>query len=254
MDIRARAGEAARALRAHTRRVLLGAMLALALVQVSLARPLGADPARRLARWWVRVAGRVSGVRFEARGHLHCPARSNAPRVLVANHSSPLDIAALLAVCPSARFVAAADLFCVPVLGAAMRALQTVPVDRRSRNGTHLVLPDGGRLDQGALVVFPEGGIAIPGNRLPFHRGAFALAIQQQAEVIPVAIHHSAQRLPPRARLAVVPGTTVVEFLPPLRTEGLTLDSRQWLCEQAERSILRALGPEDGGLGPEGSK
>jgi hypothetical protein len=49
--------------------------------------------AGRAARWWVLVAARLSGVRFERRGHLEC--RPGVAQVLVANHSSPSHITAI---------------------------------------------------------------------------------------------------------------------------------------------------------------
>jgi 1-acyl-sn-glycerol-3-phosphate acyltransferase len=221
--------------------VLLGALPCVAVT--GRVRPRRAG---RAARWWVLVAARLSGVRFERRGHLE--SRPGVAQVLVANHSSPADIAALLAVAPDLWFAAGADLFKIPLLGAAMRALRTVPVDRRSRNGSHLRLPDDLRSSPWRLAVFPEGEIAPSGQRLRFRRGAFALAIDSGADIVPVAIHHSARVLPPRGRLGVRPGVVVVEFLQALRTDGLTLADRYLLCERAQRSVLAALGEDDGGL------
>jgi 1-acyl-sn-glycerol-3-phosphate acyltransferase len=132
-------------------------------------------------------------------------------------------------------------------LAAAMRSLGTIPVDRRSGNGTRLELP-GGRWPQDmSLVVFPEGGIAEPGTRRPFHRSAFALAIEYEVPVVPVAIHGSDRALPPRSRLGVRPGNVTIEFLEPLATTGLAVAARRDLCELAERRILAALTPAAGG-------
>ncbi len=51
--------------------------------------------------------------------------------IFVANHSSPMDIPAVLVACPDVRFVAAAELFRIPLLAAAMKALRTIPLERR---------------------------------------------------------------------------------------------------------------------------
>ncbi len=238
-------------LRVWLNRLLVALGLGIALPHIAFTGPVRPQKARRCARRWVLIAGRLTGVRFEKRGHLE--SRPEVPRVLVSNHSSPLDIAALLAVVPDLRFVAGADLFKLPLLGSAMRAMGTVPVDRRSRNGSHLELPVRDVSPEWTLAVFPEGAIAPAGRRLPFKRGAFALAIERSADVVPVAIHHSAHLLAPKGRLGVRPGKVVVEFLPSLSTDGLTLADRYRLCERAEQSLLGALGSDDGGLAGRGA-
>jgi 1-acyl-sn-glycerol-3-phosphate acyltransferase len=232
--------EALRWLRVWLNRLVVALVLVGALAHIAFVGRVCRRRAVRSARRWVLVAARLTGVRFESRGHLG--ARTGASQVLVANHSSPLDIAALLAVAPDLRFVAGADLFKFPLLGAAMRGLGTVPVDRRSRSASHLEVPGGDLSPEWTLVVFPEGAIPPAGRRLPFKRGAFALAIEKGADVVPVAIHHSARVLPPRGRLGVRPGKVVVEFLSPLSTRGLSHSDRHGLAERSERSVLEALG------------
>lgn len=201
-----------------------------------------------VAARWIRFVGALTGVKFRSEGRIEPP--SGTMRVIVANHSSPLDIAALLAGEPNMTFVAAAELFRVPLLAAAMRALGTVAVDRRSGTGVHLELPAALDSPDLLLAVFPEGGIAPAGGRMPFRRSPFALAITHGATIIPVAIHRSAQALAPRSGLALRPATVTVEFLDPIATTGRTLADRYRLCELAERRIGEALrrnpGPTQG--------
>ena len=191
-------------------RVVAAAMLLMAFPHVVVSERVRAGAGHRVARWWVRAGGRCTGVRFEQSGT--AVAGHDGLQILAANHSSPVDIAAILATHPTARFVAGADLFRLPLLASAMRAIGTVPVDRKSGSG-RLEVPAG---TAGVLAVFPEGAIAPPGRRLPFHRGAFALAIAAGAEVVPVAIHHSARSLPPKAALGVL-GMAIARRL---RAEG----------------------------------
>jgi 1-acyl-sn-glycerol-3-phosphate acyltransferase len=228
--------------RRQLNRLIVAGILLIALVHVTVGDRLRKGSGHRAARIWVNIGARLTGLHFET-----CGAGGSKPvglQLLVANHSSPLDIAAVLATHPSARFVAGADLFKIPLLGAAMRALGTVPVDRRSGSG-RLTVAD--PQEPGVLAVFPEGAIAPLGQRLPFHRGAFALAIEARADVVPVAIHHSAARLPPKGALAVRPGTVVVEYLPSISTLSLVLEDRYRLSDQVERAIVSALDSSDGG-------
>ena len=220
-------------------RLVAAVAVPVALAHIALTGKVRPASAGRIAAAWARLVGRLTGVTFQAVGRLG-PA-SGTMRVIVANHSSPLDIAALLAVEPDVTFVAAAELFRVPLLAAAMRALRTVPVDRRSRTGVHLALPAGLAGPALALTVFPEGGIAPPGRRLPFRRSPFALAVEHGATLVPVAIHSSERVLPPRSALGVRPGTVTVEFLPPIATAGRSMADRGALCEMAEHRIAQAL-------------
>ena len=230
-------------LRVLVNRLIVVALLLVAFAHVALTERLREGSGPSVARRWVQLGARLTGVSFERVGEV--TARPAGLQVLVANHSSPLDIAAVLATHPTARFVAGADLFNIPLLAAAMRALGTVPVDRRSGSGRLIVDGESG----GVLAVFAEGAIAAPGRRLPFHRGPFAMAIGAGAEVVPVAIHHSAQRLPPKSALGVRPGPVIVEYLSTIATESLDLADRYRLCDEVETAIHSALGPGDGGTG-----
>ncbi|HEX3947076.1 MAG TPA: lysophospholipid acyltransferase family protein [Acidimicrobiales bacterium] len=236
-----RSGQVARA---QLNRLIAAVVVPLALVHVALSERVRPGRGGRVARRWIAVAARLTGLRFEVAGT--GTAGDGQSRILVANHSSLLDIPALIVACPEARFVAGADLFRIPLLAAAMRSLDTVPVDRRGKERTVLRVPDVG--DAGStLVIFAEGKIAPPGERLPFRGGAFALAIEHGVPIVPVAIHHSSARLPPRARLAVRPGTVGVRFLEPWPTTGLGMEERHRLRDQVEGALLGALTAADGG-------
>ncbi|HET9731717.1 MAG TPA: lysophospholipid acyltransferase family protein [Acidimicrobiales bacterium] len=165
----------------------------------------------------------------------------------MANHSSFLDIAALLVADDAVIFVAGADLYRIPLLAGAMRALGTVPIDRRSGGGVHLALPETTVPDGLRLVVFPEGGISPAGQRRSFRRSAFALAIECGATVVPIAIHGSAAVMSRRDKLALRPGRITVEFLRAIPTDGMTMDDRHALTATAECRIYKALYPCDGG-------
>jgi 1-acyl-sn-glycerol-3-phosphate acyltransferase len=166
--------------------------------------------------------------------------------VVVSNHSSPMDIPALLLADPDVRFMAAEDLFRVPLLASAMRALDTVPIDRHDSDRAHRQLDELVAHDhlcpERVLVVFPEGGIAPLGGRLPFKSGAFSLAIRTASTISPVAMSGTGHVLRPHGRLAVRPGVVTVEFLDVIETVGLKLDARHILRDHVEHLVCEALG------------
>lgn len=144
------------------------------------------------------LVGRACGVRFEVKGDVRLLEAGSC--VLAPNHSSPLDIPAMLDADPEVRFLAASELFRIPLLASAMRALGTIAIDRHDRTRAYQQLGEvSSSTARLCLTVFPEGGIAPAGTRLPFKNGAFFLAIETGSTIVPVAIHGTAQLLPPVA-------------------------------------------------------
>lgn len=227
------------------RRLINAAVVAVTLVVVlpaiAAAERIRRGAGRRVALRAMRAAARLRGVRFVIEGATALdPARRY---VLVANHSSPIDIPAMLMAFPDVRFVAASELFRVPLLAGAMRALDTVPIDRRSSLAARKQLAAlADSADWSCVAVFAEGKIAPAGRRLPFRTGAFVLAIETGATVLPVAIRGTDVVLPPGAKLAVRPGTIHVTVLDPIPTVGLRADDRELLRDRAEAAVLAALG------------
>jgi 1-acyl-sn-glycerol-3-phosphate acyltransferase len=236
------------AVRAQYNRVVVVVALLVLLPTVVVGERLRRGSGRRVRRWGISIVATLCGVRFEVRG------RSSLDRqgsVIVPNHSSPMDVPALLWADPDIRFMAAADLFRIPVLAAAMRAVGTVPIDRRDHDRAQVQLDElvdhRSRGVGGSLAIFAEGGIAPMGRHLPFKSGAFSLAIRTATPVVPVAILGSDQVLPPRGRLLVRPGMVTVEFLETIDTSGLTLEDRHALRDHVHDlvcDVLDAVGGE----------
>lgn len=232
--------------RSHLNRLLLIAALLAALPAIAGLERLRRGAGRRVAVGAIRSIARLCGARIEVTGTDRLdPAGSY---VLVPNHTSPMDIAAMLVALPDVRFVGAAELFRIPLLGAAMRALGTVPIHRgsarRSRAAVdELSVPEADR----QLVMFPEGGIAPTAHVLPFKTGPFVVAIRSGAAVVPVAISGASTVLPPGGRLRLRPGTVRVEVLAPVATTGLGIPDRTGLAGAARERIVLALADAEQG-------
>lgn len=195
-----------------------------------------------------RLTNRLVGVRVEVRGlDALDPTRAY---VFTPDHRSHVDITALMAALPTARYAAKRELFDEPVLGTAMRALGMIPIDRDNPALAKRTLDEAaaklGRTV--SVVIFPEGTRAPAGQMLPFKAGAFVFAIEQQVPVVPVAVHNTAQVMPAHGYLTIPGGRVVVEILDPIPTAELTYEDRHRLKDQVRKALLQALRPEDGGV------
>lgn len=222
------------AVRAQVNRLLVVAAVLVAHPAVAVAERVRPGAGRRVARRAVLLCARACAVRFEVRG-----TATDRDAVLVANHASPLDIPALMVACPGARFVAASELFRIPLLASAMRALDTVPITRNdpalARRQVAALRPTG------PLVVFAEGGIVGPGETRRFKSGAFVIAITSGVPVVPVAIDGTGRLLPPKRAFAVHSGTVTIDVLAPIDTADRALADRKALRDEVEAAVRGAL-------------
>ncbi|HEU5296309.1 MAG TPA: lysophospholipid acyltransferase family protein [Burkholderiaceae bacterium] len=167
------------------------------------------DAAQRQQRigWWSRGLLRAIGVRLIADGTLRAGAN-----LLVANHISWLDIAALHAVCPRARFVSKADVRRWPVLGWLIGAVGTLFIEReRKRDALRVVHQVAAALQAGeAVAVFPEGTTGDGRTLLPFHANLLQAAIAAEAPVQPVALRYSEPGLDWSPAVSWLGATTLV--------------------------------------------
>lgn len=145
------------------------------------------DAAGRQARvrWWSAKTLRVMGVRLQLQGSFRPGAK-----LIVANHISWLDIMAVHAVCPEARFVSKAEVRHWPLVGRLVDAAGTLYIERASRRDAMRVVHQVAEaLTAGDTVaVFPEGTTADGHSLLPFHANLLQPAIATGTPVQPVAL------------------------------------------------------------------
>jgi 1-acyl-sn-glycerol-3-phosphate acyltransferase len=148
------------------------------------------DAAGRQARiaWWARRMFAVLGIGLEVRGVF----RSGA-KLIVANHISWLDIMAVHAVCPQARFVSKADVQAWPLIGRLVGAAGTLYIVReKARDALRVVHQMADALSLGDTVaVFPEGTTGHGHELLPFHANLLQAAIATEVPVQPVALRYA---------------------------------------------------------------
>jgi 1-acyl-sn-glycerol-3-phosphate acyltransferase len=140
------------------------------------------DPRIRL---WARTGLKRLRIELKVAG---APAQAG-PMLLVSNHTSWVDILALLAVCPC-RFVSKADVERWPLLGTIVTGGGTLYVKRESRRDAMRVVHRIAQAlkDGDILAVFPEGTTSDGGSVLPFHSSLIQAAISADAPVQAVAL------------------------------------------------------------------
>jgi len=161
-------------------------------------------------RWWSAKLLRLMGIAVQVEGRLH-----EGGALLVANHVSWLDINALHAVVPQARFVSKADIQSWPLVSRLADAADTLYLQReRKRDALRVVHLVAEALGSGQLVaVFPEGTTSDGRALLPFHANLLQAAISTGTPIQPIALRFSDQRDRISPAVEFVGATTLVESL-----------------------------------------
>mgnify|MGYP005815785141 CR=1 FL=1 len=181
----------------------------------------GSEVADRAVRWWANVWLRATGARVIVHGLDNV--NGTTGYVVVSNHESNLDPMVHLSALPiSLRILTKHELFRIPVLGWLMRVVGMVEVDRRCADLKQINEVAAGCLASShSLLVFPEGTTSTGQAVDRFKDGAFAIAVINQAPILPVTIHGSC-RVWARGGTAIHAGVVHVIIGKPLATTGLT--------------------------------
>ncbi|MHB1608893.1 MAG: lysophospholipid acyltransferase family protein [Acidiferrobacter sp.] len=139
---------------------------------------------RRIVRFWHRGVLAILGIRLKAMGK-----PLEAPVLIVANHISWVDIAALGALCPG-HFVAKLEIEAWPVIGWLARQAGTYFIQRGDRTASAGVAQrmTEAFLHHQSVLLFPEGTSTDGREVRPFHARLFAAAIEANCPVQPVVL------------------------------------------------------------------
>lgn len=219
----------------------LGAYCALAATSLcGLAYALTTGKKRRAAEWVSATSSdamlAITGIDVEVRGEHHLWA--HRPSVFLFNHQSMVDGYVLLTLLRRGfTGVAKKDVANMPLLGQILRALDFAFIDRgNARNAIEAMEPAVERLRRGmSVVIAPEGTRSLTPRLGRFKKGAFQIAMQASAPVVPVVIRNTYEVMT-RGSLLFRPGTVQVCALPPI-------DVTKWKVEDLDRHVadVRAL-------------
>jgi 1-acyl-sn-glycerol-3-phosphate acyltransferase len=205
---------------------------------------LGAFDRKRIVVGHIVRLGAVAAVKlnplwkFSVAGNLPRPRPKRV--VCVSNHCSHTDSFLISHLPWNVRWLAKASLFRIPFLGWAMWLSGDVAVVRgKAQSAKDAMKRCGVWLDRGIpIMIFPEGTRALGGDLLPFKDGAFRLAIEAEADVLPLAVAGTRTALRKHDwRAGYSRGVLTVGA--PISTKGMTLEDVPRLKEMARKEILR---------------
>ncbi|HQU91487.1 MAG TPA: lysophospholipid acyltransferase family protein, partial [Pyrinomonadaceae bacterium] len=145
-----------------------------------------------LALWGAKNWLKACGTKVKATGLENL--EEGKQYVFASNHRSYLDTAALFRYAGRRiGLVAKKELLTVPVLGQGMGFVNIIAIDRSNPERARQSMEKAQRVmkDGYSFGVFVEGTRAMPGDLLPFKKGAFHLALQTGADIIPVAFKNT---------------------------------------------------------------
>ena len=195
----------------------------------------------RMAQIWGKMLLAVSFIRVRIEGLEKLDPRTNY--VFVANHSSYMDIPALLARLPHQfRFFAKKGLYKIPFLGWHLKRAGHLPVDRSNARNSLKSMTAGAQIvaqRHVSVLLFPEGGRTKVGLR-DFKEGAAYIAIKAGVPVAPVAIV-GLRELLPMGSIHLRSGRAVLRVGEPIPTAGLKLSDREELTQKLHGEIRQLL-------------
>jgi 1-acyl-sn-glycerol-3-phosphate acyltransferase len=202
-----------------------------------------------LLRLWCRSILNAAGVSVEVHGSENLP---QGHCVFVCNHQSHFDVLVLVSrLQRHLRFVAKAELFKIPVFSQAMRAVDTIKVDRSGGDGDRHALAEAipavrERMD---IVFFPEGTRSPDGVLRTFKKGAVVLALNAGVPIVPLAVAGTRHILP-KGSLRIHGGRKAALMVgEPISVEGRTLADRDELTESSRRAVAALLERANAAIG-----
>ncbi|WP_321924604.1 AMP-binding protein [Paraburkholderia guartelaensis] len=234
-------------LRRSARGAWCWSLVGLAFSAVSVWVALEREPARRwhAAARACRFVLRAVGLRTTLRGAEHLDASTHP--VLAANHTSYLDVIALLATLPvPVHFVAKRELSRRPLVGGLLRALGTRFVARDDYGQS---LADEAQLVECAragetLLFFPEGTFVSAAGLRAFRLGAFRAAVLAARPVLPVAVRGARTALRD-GHWIPESGDIEIEVLAPIYAQGADFRAMVNLREHTRAALLAKCGEPD---------
>ena len=152
------------------------------------------------------------------------------PAILIANHSSFIDILAMGMLSPKIIFLVNDWVYNSPIFGGTVRKAGFYPVSEGLEGGVEHLRQ---KVNEGySLMIFPEGTRSESNQIKRFHKGAFYLAEEFNLDIVPVLIHGASEAIP-KGDFVIHHSFVTVSVL-----ERITPDNRSFGENYTERTKL----------------
>lgn len=177
--------------------------------------------------------------RFEISGEMITDPRR--PYVAVSNHESYADIFLISHLPWEMKWISKETMFKIPCFGWMMRMAGDIQLRRGERTSVVQAMAAArDRLSKRvSVMIFPEGTRSRDGEMLPFKDGAFRLAIETGAPILPLVVAGTRDAMA-KGTFRFQKSRARVRVLAPIETAGLTLDDLASLRERVKAVILAA--------------
>lgn len=191
---------------------------------------------------WANII--LYGMFFRPKVYREEPLKKNESYMLVANHTSMMDIMMMLKVSRNPFvFVGKQELAKIPLFGFFYKRV-CILVDRSSAKSRTLVYKRAQRrLQQGmSICIFPEGGVPDDSSVLldAFKDGAFKLALTHEIPIVPIAFVDNKKRFSYNF-FSGSPGKMRAVVMPFIQTKGLDAKQTDTLRDNIRAQILSVL-------------
>ncbi len=196
---------------------------------------------RYVATRWARLIAWLAPMRVELVGGGNLD--PGETYVVVSNHLSQFDILALYGWLDlDLKWVIKKELRKLPGIGIGCEKVGHIFVDRQNPEAARRSVNEAlDRLGNGVgILFFAEGTRSLDGRLLPFKKGAFRIAIDQQLPVLPVTVIGTEHILPAKS-LRLFPGRARVVIHPPIAPDDPPFSELRELMDETRRRIASAL-------------
>jgi 1-acyl-sn-glycerol-3-phosphate acyltransferase len=187
---------------------------------------------------------------FETDGE--APENPRLPYVAVSNHESYADIFLISHFPWEMKWLSKDTMFKIPVMGWMMRMANDIPIVRGKRES--IVSAMRGCRDRlskrVSVMIFPEGTRSATDELLPFKDGAFKLAVEAGAPILPIAVAGTRNCMA-KGSFAFRRARAKARVLAPIPTAGMTAadvpalrDRTRDAIDAARRDLQRELAQE----------
>jgi 1-acyl-sn-glycerol-3-phosphate acyltransferase len=190
---------------------------------------------------WAKCLGWLTPISVEIVGGEN--AERHRSYVVASNHQSMYDILVIYGWLKlDMKWVMKAELRKVPFIGIGCEKAGHIFVDRRNHKQAASAINEAlERLGDGiGILFFPEGTRSTDGKLLPFKKGAFRTAIEQQIPLLPVTVVGTKEIIPNKT-LWLFPGRAKLVIHPAIETQGMTQDDLEELKQRTWDAVGSAL-------------